>query len=49
MGDVWASKEETVEYKVSNIHPKSVLFPSVELRVGTVKPRECKRFVELRH
>ncbi len=49
LGDIWASKEVTVDWHSSVIHPKSVLFPSVELRVGTVKPRECKRFVELRH
>ena len=49
MGDIWASKKDMVDYHASVIHPQSILFPSIEVKVNTFKPGKCERFVELRH
>ena len=49
MGDIWASKEETADRKESVIHPKTILFPLVELRINASTPRKCERFAKLRH
>ena len=49
MGDIWASKEETVDYIESVIHPKSILFPLLEMKVSAIDSKKCERFVELRH
>ena len=49
MDNVWASKEETADYITSVIHPKSILFPLLEMKVGAIDSKKCERFVELRH
>ena len=49
MGDMWASKEDMVDYHESVIHPQSILLPLVELEVRAINPRKCERFLELRH
>ena len=49
MGDIWASKEDMVDYHESIIHPKSILFPLMELNVRAYNPRKCERFAGLRH
>lgn len=33
----------------SVIHPKSILFPLLEMKVGAIDSKKCERFVELRH
>ena len=48
-GDIWASKENTADYVESAIHPKSLLFPSVEVNVSAIKPKKLGKFAELRH
>ena len=48
-GDIWASKENTADYESSVIHPKSLLFPMIEVNVGAIKPKKLGRFAELRH
>jgi len=48
-GDIWASKENTADYEQSVIHPKSLLFPMVEVNASAYKPKKLGRFAELRH
>ena len=49
LGDMWASKENAVDYEGSVIYPKSVLFPLVEMTIKPGHPQQCGRFLELRH
>ena len=50
MGDIWASKEETANRGLESIiHPKTLLFPLVEMRINTKTPTKCERFAKLRH
>lgn len=49
LGDMWASKENAVDYEGSVIYPKSVLFPLVEMTIKPRMPATAGRFANLRH
>ena len=49
LGDMWASKENAVDYDESVIYPKSVLFPLVEMTIKPHMPATAGRFANLRH
>ena len=49
LGDIWASKENSVDYDESIIYPKSVLFPLVEMTIDPKHEERCGRFAELKH
>ena len=49
LGDMWASKENAVDYDESVIYPNSVLFPLVEMTIKPHMPVSAGRFANLRH
>ena len=49
LGEMWASKENDVDYDNSIIYPKSILFPLVEMNIEPLNSDYCGRFLELKH
>ena len=48
LGDMWASKENSVDYDESIIYPKSVLFPLAEMTIEPSMQENFGRFAKLK-